>query len=267
MMDKSEGEQTIPREDPIIPESGNIKDWKHVYFHSTRFDRLIPALYSGVWSVAFGSHHRVKQPIKPGGFSPVQEEVGWDWISVYDADHLNRDSDILPGGEDVTLVLRKLPSRSKPAIAERKLPGEHLVHWRISPRNIVALWVNGETVDKRIEEFFNDDVSQETFDNARIYFERLSRIDPSWRERMIQISKEEYEKAKARYPVGSIWVGERTKQTTNRALVAEWLKQEYQVDPTENTITDLLKKIEAKTGVKTYKVAIDESGAKKAILI
>ena len=66
---------------PIIPANRELKDWRGVYLHYSKADRAIPILFRGLWSVSFSHLRGVNIPMEPSGFSPVQEEEGWEWIS------------------------------------------------------------------------------------------------------------------------------------------------------------------------------------------
>lgn len=254
------------RETPIIPPTGEIKDWKHVYFHSSTFGSAIPILNQGIWSVAFS--RLVGQPIEPSGFSPVQEEIGWDKISVFDGDDPQIPYDgyrILPGQRNVTFVLRKMPHKSSPVEAERKLPGEHSIQWRIAPRDIVALWVNKDILDLPLTEFLDRNIAPDMYERLRALFNRLTRNSPKLREKMVRIGNEELAKANERY-TSAYWkmIGEIAKENQTKSFAREWIADNYHIDTTTQKVVDLLKALEESHGIRIYSVNTNES-QKRAI--
>lgn len=249
-----------PREiQPDIPVNHELRNWRGVYLHRTKADRAIPVLFRGLWSVGFSHLSNVNKPMKPSGFSPVQEEEGWEWISVYDSDDKNipwRDVNS-SWGENVTFVVKKLPYKTKESTAERKMIAEKLIKWRVAPRDLVALWVSDTMLDQSVGNFVETDIGVEGMERIYRQFLQLSRLDKDWNEKMIKASNEASKKANEKYRGASYQIiGEIVKTETTKLLIIEWLNSRYQITR-DSKMTDLLKRLEEDSGVKIYMVMGD----------
>lgn len=246
---------------PVIPENGKMRSWKHVYFHYTKADRAIPILFRGLWSVSFSRLRGVSQPIETSGFSPTQQEEGWEWISVYDSDDrfmYTHWQEVKPIGENVTVVLKKLPFKTKESTAERKRLGEKLVKWRVAPRDIVAVWVSDSIIDKPISEFVKWEISKESLGRLYKQFNQLARRDDRWSQIMTSASERATQRASKKYQGANYQIiGEIAKSMMVKSLIYEWIREKYQLNP-EDSAGQLLRKLQDDSGVKIFVVKKEE---------